>query len=366
METSNIIYKITEDTISRYDKKYNFMSSFNRKTGCYIRTNVLKDGVETDEEPFMASYPHLIDVGIMGHCIHGTSGLCVKAGIECYQNGLSKKENNMSLENFERICKESSGLIDQIALGGRGDPDCHEEFENILKICEKYYIVPNYTTSGLLMNKEKAELSKKYCGAVAVSWYRSEYTLKAINLLLETKVKTNIHFVVDNNSIDEAIDLLRNNKFPLGINAVIFLLFKPVGQGTNKNMLKKDDVRIKTFFEEVEKLHPFKIGFDSCFVPGIINNMKRVDYNSIDTCEGSRFSMYISPNMVALPCSFDQDYKYAYDIKNNTIANAWESKEFNNFRNILKNSCYSCKRKNYCYGGCPLIKEIVLCSDIKI
>ena len=35
--------------------------------------------------------------------------------------------------NFERICKESSGLIDQIALGGRGDPDQHENFEEILK-----------------------------------------------------------------------------------------------------------------------------------------------------------------------------------------------------------------------------------------
>lgn len=364
MSSNDIIFRITDEFISRYDVKYNFMSSFNRKNGSYIRTGILKDGIETDEDPFMASYPHLIDVGIMGYCIHGSSGLCAKAGIECYQNGFSKKEENMSLQSFERICIESTGLIDQIALGGRGDPDCHEEFENILKTCEKYAIVPNYTTSGLLMNKEKAVLSKRYCGAVAVSWYRSEYTLKAINLLLKENVKTNIHFVVDNNSIDEAIDLLKYNKFPVGINAVIFLLFKPVGQGNQKNIIKKDDQRIKEFFMEVEKKHPFKIGFDSCFVPGIVNYMNKIDNNSIDTCEGARFSMYISPKMVALPCSFDQEYKFAYDISNDTITNAWNSKEFTSFRNILRNSCSFCNKRHNCFGGCPLKKEIVLCKEI--
>lgn len=37
---------------------------------------------------------------------------------------------------------------------------------------------------------------QKYCGAVAVSWYRSEYTLNAIQMLLNAGVKTNIHYVL--------------------------------------------------------------------------------------------------------------------------------------------------------------------------
>lgn len=50
-----------------YDKKYNFLTMFSSNTGAYIRTNVLdKNGKQTSEEPFMASFPHLIDVGIMG------------------------------------------------------------------------------------------------------------------------------------------------------------------------------------------------------------------------------------------------------------------------------------------------------------
>ena len=67
------------------DKKYNFRYFFDSVTGAYIRTGILDDdGNDTGVDPFMASFPHLIDVGIMGHCIHGKTGLCVKAGIGCY------------------------------------------------------------------------------------------------------------------------------------------------------------------------------------------------------------------------------------------------------------------------------------------
>ena len=216
-----------------HDKKYSFKFAFDTETGAYVRTGVLdENGVDTGVDPFMGSYPHLIDVGIMGHCIHGKTGLCSKAGIGCYQSGLFVEEPNMTLENFRSIAEQSKGRCNQFALGGRGDPDQHEHFEEILRICRENNLVPNFTTSGYGMTHEIACFCKKYCGAVAVSWYRSEYTLRAIKMLLDAGVKTNIHYVLGNNSIDEAIMRLENNDFPEGINAVIFLLHKPAGQGT--------------------------------------------------------------------------------------------------------------------------------------
>lgn len=134
----------------------------------------------------MASYPHLIDVGIMGHCIHGKTGLCAKAGIGCYQSGMHIEALNMTVEDFRWIVEQSRGGCNQFALGGRGDPDQHENFEEILKICYENYLVPNFTTSGYGMTPEIAELCKKYCGAVAVSWYRSEYTYHEIEILKKT------------------------------------------------------------------------------------------------------------------------------------------------------------------------------------
>jgi radical SAM protein with 4Fe4S-binding SPASM domain len=91
--------------------------------------------------------------------------------------------------------------------------------------------------------------------------------------------------------------------------------------------------------------------------------MTTVDLDSIDTCEGGRFSMYITPNMKAMPCSFDQKEKYVFDISDKDINDAWNSKEFDDFRDKMRNSCQSCLKRTSCYGGCPLVKEIVICKE---
>lgn len=433
-----------------YDKKNKFFEVFNPQTGFYMRSGIIENGKDTGVDPFMRSFPALIDVGIMGHCVHGKSGLCMKSGVQCYQNGLKVCNPNMTLENYKKIIDEGKKKgLQQVALGGAGDPDMHENFEQILQYSVKNNIIPNFTTSGLGMTVEKAKICKKYCGAVAVSMYsrltnntpmiairkrgknevktpyssvddipvkftfgninkecifdapsyvidkkvfswdevhhlsdhdlsgeyelyrvfeenqNPNYTFKTIDILLKEKIKTNIHFVLGNNTIDEAITRLKYNGFPSGINAVIFLLHKPVGLGTFANMLRFDDPRVKEFFDLIDKgNYSFKIGFDSCTVPSILNFTKNIDVDSIDTCEGARYSCYITPDMKMLPCSFDnQDLKWAYDISNDTIQNAWNSDIFEDFRNHFRNSCPDCKKRHLCYGGCPIRPQITLCKN---
>lgn len=374
---------------TKIKKDKNFISCFNQETGFYFRTGILEDGKDTGVDPFMASFPELLDVGIMGHCIHGKTGLCQKAGIGCYQDGLHSNNPNMSLEDFKKIAKQCKGKTFQFALGGCGDPDQHEHFEEILKVCKENGIVPNFTTSGFGMTKALAKLCKQYCGAAAVSWYRSPYTLKAINLLLAEGVKTNIHYVLSKSTLTEALQHLRRDElnnsidrnkfnsqgglaqsysryslqFPKGINAVIFLLHKPVGLGTKEDMITKDNKDFLNFLDLVnEREFPYKIGFDSCTVPALIN-LDKVDPNCLDTCEGGRWSAYITPDMKLLPCSFDnQEQKWAVDLAQYSIAEAWESSTFNDFRNHFSHSCPDCKHRTSCMGGCPIVPEIVLCD----
>ena len=347
-----------------HDKKYNFKYMFDTETGAYLRTGIMDEhGKDTGVDPFMGSFPHLIDVGIMGHCIHGKTGLCVKAGIGCYQSGLLIEKPNMRYEDFESIVEQCKGKVNQFALGGRGDPDQHGDFEKILKLCRENNIVPNFTTSGYGMTPEIAALCKQYCGAVAVSWYRSEYTLAAIKMLLEAGVKTNIHYVLGNNSINEAITRLKEHTFPEGINAVIFLLHKPAGLGTQEHVLSPADPRVAKIFAAISTgKHPHKVGMDSCCVPGLVNFGSGVIYEALDTCEGARYSCYISADMKLLPCSFDQNGKYAVSLRNHTIAEAWNSEEFEAFRKPLRNRCPDCKERANCMGGCPLMPGIVLCK----
>lgn len=282
-------YKIT-------DKNFNFAYYFDTSTGTYLRTGVLNDwGIDSGIEPFMGSFPHLIDIGIMGHCKHGSSGLCVAAGVECYQSGFHVKKPNMKIEDFKYIIEQCRLKTNQVALGGRGDPDQHENFEGILKLCRKNGVVPSYTTSGLGMNDSIANISKKYCGAVAISWYRSEYTMKAIELLKKYHVTTNIHYVLSNQTIDEAIERLENNTFPNHIAALVFLLHKPKGQGSQKNVISINDSRIHKLLNLIDnKNFSYSIGLDSCSVPGLVNINNNIINESIEPCEGGRFSCYIS------------------------------------------------------------------------
>lgn len=349
----------------KIDKKNRYIAMFNTETGEYIRTGVINEyGVDTGVDPFMSDFPELIDVGIMGHCTHGKTGLCIKSGVECYQNGLATHKPNMSLENFKKIVNECKGKTFQFALGGRGDVDQHEEFEDILNYCVENDIVPNFTTSGLGLTKEKIDICKKYCGAIAVSWYRQQHTIDAIGNLVNAGIKTNIHYVLGNNSIDEAIERLKNNTFPKGINAIVFLLHKPVGLGSESNVLNANDERVAEFYELVDtKEFDFKIGFDSCNVPAILNFTKNINRDSIDTCEGGRYSCYIDAEMKMIPCSFDnQDMRWSVDLNESSIYDAWHSDKFENFRDHFRKSCSSCKDRVHCLGGCPIKRQIILCN----
>lgn len=270
----------------------------------------------------------------------------------------------MTVEQFKSIIEQIEDYTYQVALGGRGDVNKHEDFEGILKTCIEHGIVPNYTTSGLDLTEEEVALTKKYCGAVAVSFYRCEYTHRAIKMFIDAGIKTNIHYVLGNNSIDEAIDKLKNNGFDKGINAVIFLLHKPVGLGSQDNVISVDDPKYKEFLSLIDgPEYDFKIGFDSCNIPGLVNYTKRLNNESFDTCEAARWSCYITSDMKMLPCSFDnQDLKWAVDLNTHTIEEAWNSKQFEDFRDYFRKSCPSCTNRAECMGGCAIRREIVLCN----
>ncbi len=350
-----------------------YYSFFDEANGNYMRTGVVKDDVDTDAEPFMGEFPELLDVGIMGHCNHGRSGLCERSGVQCYQNGRIADSPNMPVRDFARIARECRGRTYQIALGGCGDPDQHEDFEGILRICRSNGIVPNFTTSGFGMTAKSAEICRRFCGAVAVSWYRNDYTFNAIRMLVEYGVRTNIHYVLNTDTVREAVSRLRessaggSNGFPEGINAVIFLLHKPVGQGNRDKMLTGDNEDFRELLSLLDKDEareiPFKIGFDSCSVPALLHT-KSIDPVSVDTCEGGRWSAYISPDMQMMPCSFAHEMPvWSVSLWEHTMQEAWDSEAFEYFRSRLRSGCPECKKRELCMGGCPIHPAIVLCGE---
>lgn len=347
------------------DQKYHYKSLFDSATGSGIRSNILdENGNDTGVDPFMASFPELLDVGIMGHCAHGKSGLCLKSGVECYQNGTELYEENMPFKNFKKIIDECRGRTFQVALGGRGDPDMHENFKEILEYSRGNGVVPNFTTSGFGLKESDIPFIKKYCGAVAVSWYRNEYTKRALDLFLSAGIRTNIHYCLSNSTIDEAIRMVEQKNYPEKINRIIFLLHKPVGLGKRNNVLSVNDERVKCFFSLFDSPENVdKVGFDSCSVPALLSFTEKIHPMCIEPCEAGRFSAYVSPDNKLYPCSFEKDSYFRVSLNNQSIETAWNSERFETFRAKQKGKCSGCQKYELCFAGCPIVPEITLCNS---
>lgn len=353
------------------DIKYNFIEYFNKYNGTLVRSNVLANGIETDVVPTMRSFPELIDVGIMGTCQAGKHGICLAAGVDCYQCAPNRQRKNMTFGNYLKILKQCTGRTFQIALGGAGDPNKHEEFEHILRATVEHRIVPNLTTSGFEITAEEISLISKFCGAVAVSYYSrldqhddetNPITISAIRELINAGCTTNVHYVISKENIKEAIRRIQNGLFPQGINAIVFLLYKPVGLADKSKMLSANDIEYLNFLHILnEGNFPYRIGLDSCQAPAINTFCQSIAPNAIEFCDAARFSMYVDCSMKAYPCSFGHDHlKYEVDLDDISIKEAWLSNQFELFRKQQEYSCTGCD-VNEC-RNCALNLKLNVCG----
>ena len=355
------------------DLRYNFVELFNETSGTLIRSNILKDGKETDQLAYMRSFPELLDIGIMGSCEAGRSGVCNSAGIDCYQKGAHIHKPNMRLEEYVRIIEQCSGRVFQVALGGAGDPNKHECFKKILEATRLNKIVPNYTTSGYALTEDEVSATKMYCGAVAVSYYSmldannhesNMSTISAINRFIEAGCITNVHYVLSKKNIKEAIRRVRSGLFPSGINAVIFLLYKPVGLASKEYVLSFQDPDYVELLRLVSTSHSnWKYGFDTCQTPALNIIGKSIARESLEFCEASRFSMYIDAQSIAYPCSFGLGKsEYCVDLKSSSLKDAWNSKQFARFREKQEHMCQGCNVHGC--RSCALNLGLNLCGKL--
>lgn len=328
-----------------------YSTVFNKSTGLFIR--VEEDGFE---EPFWAkSGPELIDISITNYCERGCEF--------CYRNSNSKGKH-MDLKDYIKIIQQAKevGTL-QVALGG-GNPNQHPEFIKILRETVNYGIVPSYTTNGQGLTKDILDATKNCCGAMAISAYvpYESYLSEVVNYVTSFQIKTNIHFLLNKNTVEKAISWLKNPPpFFKKINAIIFLNYKPINS-SDELLLNKSHL-IKDFFENVEDNKTgLKIGFDSCSISGILKymNVNKVFYES---CEAARFSAFISEDLKMYPCSFMVNSNAYGNLHSDTLIEIWKNNKFfkENREKILNVNCSSCVLRNECRGGCVFMDKINLC-----
>jgi len=312
-----------------------YVIAFNPQTGVEIVS-----GTEGNLDPFILEFPNLMDIGVMGNCPNKCHF--------CYQG--QKEQPNMKIEDYKTLMDEASNFVMQVALGGRGDPNLHENFNEIVEYTRSKNIIPNYTTSGRNLTDEQIEISKN-CGAVAVSMYNLDYTFDSLKRLMDAGIKTNIHYMLTKKNLAEAcqimcgIDIWRGKVDLNRLNAIIFLLFKPQGSGKNLKEYILDDHDIETFSDALNiSRSAFKLGMDSCMVNRLkkVNRIRKQDEMFVDTCEGARYSVYVSPDMKLVPCSFGNHDEDGVSLRGKNIKKVWDSERFDIFRKILEKDPAHC------------------------
>lgn len=325
--------------VLKFDREFkndDYQLLFNTSTGIEIL-----QGINGKEDPFSLCLPSLLDIGVMGVCKNKCQF--------CYQG--DGEQPNMKLSDFMSIIDAVSHHTNQVALGGRGDPNKHPHFSEMLEYCRKHNVVPNYTTSGIDLTDDEIEASKM-CGAVAVSDYGKIFTYDALRRFMDAGIKTNIHQIFDAKTFHKCTSILhgeyaywRGQVDVDRLNAVIFLLFKPQGRGKQMRFLQPTQIQLEIMADRI--LQPrckFKVGMDSCLANHVLKYQQpgALQAMSIDTCEAARMSGYITPDMKFKPCSF-ADSSTEVDLRGESISNLWNGADsFKLYRDILEENPQSC------------------------
>lgn len=337
--------------VRRHTAGYNFWGD--TQTGITMRW-----GEAIGENPVYAPWPELADISISNHCTKGCDF--------CYRD--SKNNNSfMPVEQYEKVLEalhsERWGYVFQVALGG-GEPLEHPEFCEIINKTHERGIIANFTTNGVHLNENTVRFLKGKVGALAISATNmEEVSPDILPALFESGIKTNIHFILNNESIHYAIKILRGkyNERLKYVNGIIFLTYKPRGRADPGKCLKPD-TKMHDFLKLVNNSKcKCSVGFDACFVPPL---MKYTDVNVdyIDSCECGFFSVYVDENMNVKPCSFAHNNEYSYNLKEYNMETIWGKKYAEYRKEILRHKCANdCKNKKDCRGKCVYYDDLSFC-----
>lgn len=328
-----------------------YKTVFSQRTGFFVRLEE-----EGHKEPFWSEDgPELLDLSITKYCER-----CCDF---CYRQA-NPSGRHMPLNDVENVVEQAkeAGVL-QIALGG-GNPNQHPNFIEILRIIRENNIVPSYTSNGEGLTDEILKATKLYCGAMALSLYPPYERYDEIaKRIADYGIKLNLHVILKNDTIDLLSTWFK--ELPAWftyINAVIVLNYKPIGG--SRDLMVKDNKRLKAFYDNASACKSVKIGFDSCCVPGIVTWMN-ANSALIDSCEAARFSAFISEDMKMYPCSFMANTDSWGDLRTTPLLYIWQnSPAFKNHRTqILNSKCGGCKHYHICNGGCVFMPEINQCKN---
>lgn len=327
-------------------------------------------GRTQEEDPVMSPLgPVIADIEI--------STICTHSCLHCYKSNTGHGQN-MSLETYKKVFsllkpEKTNSPLTQVALG-IGSLNANPDLWKIMEYTRENGVIPNITVSGKDVDEDTAQRLANICGAVSVSFYSREATLNAVDLLTKAGLKqTNLHVLLSEEGYDRCFDILeyiKNDKRLEKLNAVVFLMLKPKG---NRNKLHNIQ-DLNKFFQLIKKYQEaeIQVGMDSCTAPLMLKFCELHDQmnvvQSVEPCESTLFSSYVSVNAEFFPCSFaEQTEGWETGINileaDNFLKDIWYHPRTKDWRDKLLTSSKNCKCSvsQYC-RSCPIYENITPCK----
>lgn len=328
--------------IIRYTSE-NYNYSFDAESGFFARW-----GRSKDDDPNYAPSPEILDIEI-------SYGPCSQHCDYCYKSNGSGELHNMSFDEFKNIFDKMKAdkILTQIAFGIT-DIYTNKDFFRMMEYSRSNNVIPNYTTSGFDLDDNAIALTKKLCGAIAVSIHSEEIAFNAIKRLTDSGMnQVNIHWVLSEESYEETfklIDKIVTDKRLMNLNYLVLLAYKPKGRNCDQYHTINDPEKYRKILEYAEKWE-VAVGFDSCSAPLALRatpkNQLKLMTLVAEPCESTLFSSYINADGEFYPCSFTEGepgWETGISVLTaEKFSDVWYNPRVVEFRNKLIKSSSDCK-----------------------
>ena len=228
-------------------------------------------------------HPEIEDVSLGTKCFAGCP--------YCYTSAISS--GVLYTDVVEKIKKSYGSLPEdqrpfQIAIGGGGEPTLHPEFVEVLKAVAELGVLPNYTTNGMHLTEEILEVTKEFCGGVAVSCHPhlEKIWREALRKFTSKGIKTCLHIIVGEPGSSEKFWEIYDSTDD--IYCYVCLPYQAVGRAKKIETEKEWDV----FFSEAIDRKVEDIAVGAPFFEYLQKHQEIVDQMGIGIYEPEMFSGY--------------------------------------------------------------------------
>ena len=283
-------------------------------------------------------YPRLKNLSKYPPCVQiEPTSICNYRCVMCYQidKSFSGKSHgmmgHMSLDLFKKIIDELEGNVEAITLASRGEPTLNPNIVEMLEYCRNKFL-------GLKINTNASMLNEKLIHSILSSNFSEiVFSVDAADKDAYEKIRINGKFdkVVKNLTLFSEI----KKKFYKDIQTIVKISGVKINNEINVSSLEE---RFREFADIIQLVGytPWESAYDN-------------DKNSVlDPCGFLWRRMFVWWDGKVNPCDYDYKSKLSvWNVKEKNISDIWNSKEYNNYRNLHLNKqrkeIYPCDRCSF-------------------